>query len=75
MHCRRLQTLACARVQDGVDVIANDCVLERGTSWFQLITGPNMGGKSTFIRQVGVAVLMAQVRVRARTAHPFLKLV
>ena len=47
--------------QDGVQFIANTCDLKRGESWFQIITGPNMGGKSTFIRQVGVCVLMAQV--------------
>ena len=50
----------CVEAQ-GVPFIANDCRMERGSSWFQTITGPNMGGKSTFIRQVGACVLMAQV--------------
>ena len=38
--------------QEEMEFVKNDCCMERQQSWFQFITGPNMGGKSTFIRQV-----------------------
>ena len=40
--------------------IPNDCRLSR-TRRLLLITGPNMGGKSTYMRQVALTVLMAHV--------------
>ena len=42
------------------DFIANDCVLAP-TRRMLLITGPNMGGKSTFMRQVALIALLAHV--------------
>ena len=41
--------------------VPNDCNLSSDASQICLITGPNMAGKSTFIRQVALIALMAQV--------------
>jgi len=42
------------------DFIANDCRLDARTRML-IITGPNMGGKSTFMRQVALIVLLASM--------------
>jgi DNA mismatch repair protein MutS len=54
-----------ALVQDGGPFVANDCDLspppgsDAGRIW--LITGPNMAGKSTFLRQNALIVALAQM--------------
>lgn len=40
--------------------VPNDCVLTEEEN-MMLITGPNMSGKSTFMRQVAITVIMAQI--------------
>src|SRR5204863_1715331 len=39
--------------------VANDCVLGEDRIW--LVTGPNMAGKSTFLRQNALIAILAQI--------------
>ena len=51
--------------------VPNDTALDCGANRVAILTGPNMAGKSTYMRQVALIVLMAQMGcfVPARTAR------
>lgn len=55
--------------REGTSFVANDCDLSVQNLW--LVTGPNMAGKSTFLRQNAVIVVLAQMGsyVPAQSAH------
>ncbi len=46
---------------DGAEFIPNDAALGEEAGCIFLLTGPNMAGKSTFLRQVALICLMAQI--------------
>ena len=41
--------------------VPNDTVLDKADNRMMIITGPNMAGKSTYMRQVAIIVIMAQI--------------
>ena len=51
--------------------VPNDAYLDTGDNRLMLITGPNMAGKSTYMRQVALITVMAQIGsfVPAKEAH------
>jgi DNA mismatch repair protein MutS len=57
--------------KDAAAFVANDCRLAGDDKRIWLLTGPNMAGKSTFLRQNALIVIMAQMGsfVPAKAAH------
>ena len=49
------------QMTDGDMFIANDTFLDNHKNCVAVITGPNMAGKSTYMRQTALIVLMAQI--------------
>lgn len=49
-----------ASMDGDVAFVPNDCVLDGTGRWALILTGPNMAGKSTYLRSVALIVLMAQ---------------
>ncbi len=59
------------KMEDGMLFVPNDAHLDREENFMAIITGPNMAGKSTYMRQTALIVLMAQMGsfVPASKAH------
>ncbi len=69
----RHPVVEAALTAQGAPFVANDCTLtaENNSAALQLLTGPNMAGKSTYLRQNALIALLAQTGsyVPAQSAH------
>ena len=70
----RHPVVEAALAKSGERFVANDCVLSE-TSRLWLVTGPNMGGKSTFLRQNALIAVLAQAGAYVPAARAKLGLV
>jgi DNA mismatch repair protein MSH2 len=59
--CLEAQSISAGSGGGSLSFIPNDVHMVQGESGFVIVTGPNCGGKSTYIRQIGVVTLMAQM--------------
>lgn len=48
-------------LRPGEKYTPNSCMMDNGTTQIILLTGPNMAGKSVYLRQTGLIVLLAQI--------------
>jgi DNA mismatch repair protein MutS len=60
LEFRGLRHPVVERLLPGGEFVPNDLHLSGGSRQILLVTGPNMGGKSTYLRQAALAVVLAQ---------------
>ena len=62
----------CWRPRAAQEFVPNDAELDPEETGILILTGPNMSGKSTYLRQVALIVLLAQMGsfVPAESARP-----
>lgn len=75
MHVVEARHPVVERVIGQHNFVANDIDLNDAARRFAVLTGPNMGGKSTYLRQVGLIQLLAQAGSFVPAAHAELGIV
>lgn len=56
-----LEHLSVNNANSKIEIVSNDLKMTPGEDNIHLLTGINMGGKSTYLRQIGLCVIMAHI--------------